>query len=46
MADEELIAKDHSIQLQQTAPVVTTMETYFSLTKQGTWGDWKDKLCR
>jgi flavin reductase (DIM6/NTAB) family NADH-FMN oxidoreductase RutF len=46
MADEELIAKDHSIQLQQTAPVVTTMETYFSLTRQGAWGDWKEKTAR
>lgn len=39
--DEELIQEDKKVKFEETSPAVTTMETYFSLTKQGNWGDWK-----
>lgn len=41
--DEELIKGNEKVRFQQIAPAITTMETYFSLTKQGDWGDWKSK---
>ncbi len=40
MVDEELINEDKKVKFHETIPVVTTMETYFSLTKQV---DWKSK---
>lgn len=43
MVDEELLNEDKKVKFHETIPVVTTMETYFSLTKQGDWGDWKSK---
>lgn len=42
MADEKLVDTNKTIQLQEATPIVTTMESYYSLTKCGAWGDWKE----
>lgn len=43
LAEKKLIDNSGRVEFSQVSPVVTTMETYYSLERRGSWGEWNKK---